>query len=101
MHLRRAALALGVVATAALVLSLAAGATIPVIKIATDPFTNASSQHKAAVKKHNRLEFRRSLNESRLDRFMASSAKSGCNPLQCEHTGTPRASAAVLLAREA
>ena len=39
MHLRRAALALGFVTTAALVLSLAAGATIPVVKIATDPFT--------------------------------------------------------------
>jgi hypothetical protein len=49
MHLRRAALALGSVATAALVLTLAAGATIPVLKIATDPFANGSSQHKTVV----------------------------------------------------
>ena len=49
MHLRRAALALGFVTTAALVLSLAAGATIPVVKIATDPFTNSTSQHKTIV----------------------------------------------------
>src|SRR5207244_12252060 len=49
MHGRRAALALGSAVTAALVLSLAAGATIPVLKIATDPFTNASSQHKTVV----------------------------------------------------
>src|ERR1041384_7268427 len=49
MHLRRAALALGFVTTAALVLSLAAGATIPVVKIATDPFTNSTSQHKTLV----------------------------------------------------
>jgi hypothetical protein len=49
MHLRRAALALGSVATAALVLSLAAGATIPVLKIGTDPFTNSTSQHKTIV----------------------------------------------------
>jgi len=46
---RRAALALGVAATAALVLSLAASATIPVLKIATDPFTNSTSQHKTVV----------------------------------------------------
>src|SRR5256885_5173651 len=46
---RRAALALGLAVTVALVLSLAAGATIPVLKIATDPFTNASSQHKTVV----------------------------------------------------
>src|SRR5216117_1691278 len=46
---RRAALALGSAATAALVLTLAASATIPVLKIATDPFTNASSQHKTVV----------------------------------------------------
>src|SRR3989440_4522603 len=46
---RRAALALASAATAALVLTLAAGATIPVLKIATDPFTNASSQHKTVV----------------------------------------------------
>jgi hypothetical protein len=31
------------------VLSLAASATIPVVKIATDPFTNSSSQHKTVV----------------------------------------------------
>ena len=49
MHVRRAALALGFAATAALVLSLAAGATIPVVKIATDPFTNSTSQHKTIV----------------------------------------------------
>jgi hypothetical protein len=49
MRRRRAALAFGVALTAALVLTLAAGATIPVIKIATDPFTNASSQHKTVV----------------------------------------------------
>src|SRR5919201_873273 len=46
---RRFALVLGLAATAALVLSLAAGATIPVLKIATDPFTNSSSQHKTVV----------------------------------------------------
>src|SRR5438067_11607764 len=46
---RRAALALGSAATAALVLTLVASATIPVLKIATDPFTNASSQHKTVV----------------------------------------------------
>jgi hypothetical protein len=46
---RRAALALGSAVTAALVLSLAASATIPIIKIATDPFTNSSSQHKTVV----------------------------------------------------
>src|SRR5436309_12653332 len=46
---RRAALALGSAATAALVLTLAASATIPVLKIATDPFTNGSSQHKTVV----------------------------------------------------
>jgi hypothetical protein len=49
MQARRAVLALGFAATVALVLSLAAGATIPVLKIATDPFTNASSQHKTVV----------------------------------------------------
>ena len=49
MHLRRAVLALGFVATAALVLSLAAGATIPVLQIGTDPFTNSTSQHKTVV----------------------------------------------------
>src|SRR5207244_12717704 len=46
---RRAALALGLAVTVALVLSLAAGATIPVLKIATDPFTNSASQHKTVV----------------------------------------------------
>jgi hypothetical protein len=49
MHLRRAALAVASTATAALVLSLAAGATIPVLKIGTDPFTNSTSQHKTVV----------------------------------------------------
>ena len=49
MHGRRAALALGLAATVALVLSLAASATIPVLKIATDPFTNSTSQHKTVV----------------------------------------------------
>jgi hypothetical protein len=46
---RRAALALGLAATAALVLSLAAGATIPILRIGTDPFTNSTSQHKTVV----------------------------------------------------
>src|SRR5437763_1264679 len=46
---RRFALALGLAAATALVLSPAAGATIPVLKIATDPFTNGSSQHKTVV----------------------------------------------------
>jgi hypothetical protein len=46
---RRAALALGSAVTAALVLSLTAGATIPILKIATDPFTNSTSQHKTVV----------------------------------------------------
>jgi hypothetical protein len=46
---RRAALALGLVAAAALVVSLAASASIPVLKIATDPFTNSTSQHKTVV----------------------------------------------------
>jgi hypothetical protein len=46
---RRAALALGLAAAAALVVSLTASATIPVLQIATDPFTNSTSQHKAVV----------------------------------------------------
>jgi len=46
---RRAALALGLAATAGLVLSLAASASIPVLKIATDPFVNSTSQHKTVV----------------------------------------------------
>jgi hypothetical protein len=46
---RRAALALGLAATAALVVTLAASATIPVLQIATDPFTNSTSQHKTVV----------------------------------------------------
>jgi hypothetical protein len=45
----RFALVLGTVAAAALVLSVAASATIPVVKIATDPFTNSTSQHKTIV----------------------------------------------------
>ena len=46
---RRAALALASAAAAALVMSLAASATIPVLQIATDPFTNSTSQHKTVV----------------------------------------------------
>jgi hypothetical protein len=46
---RRFALVLGAAAAAALVLSVAASATIPVVKIATDPFTNSTSQHKTIV----------------------------------------------------
>src|SRR5207237_3740707 len=46
---RRFAPVLGAAAAAALVLSVAAGATIPVVKIATDPFTNSTSQHKTIV----------------------------------------------------
>jgi len=55
MHLKpspfrgRFALVLGLAAAAALVLSVAAGAVIPVVKIATDPFTNSTSQHKTIV----------------------------------------------------
>jgi hypothetical protein len=49
MHVRRAAFGTALAATAALVLSLAASATIPVLKIATDPFTNSTSQHKTVV----------------------------------------------------
>ena len=45
----RFAVVLGTVAAAALVLSVAASATIPVVKIATDPFTNSTSQHKTIV----------------------------------------------------
>src|ERR687883_1258249 len=48
MHGRRA-LPLGVALVGALVLSLAASASIPILKIATDPFTNSTSQHKAVV----------------------------------------------------
>src|SRR5919201_306690 len=46
---RRAVLAIGLAAIAALVLSISAGATIPVLKIGTDPFTNSTSQHKTVV----------------------------------------------------
>ena len=46
---RRATLALGLAATAALVVSLAASASIPVLQIATDPFANSTSQHKTVV----------------------------------------------------
>jgi hypothetical protein len=46
---RRAALALGLATCAALVMSLAAAASIPVLQIATDPFTNSTSQHKTVV----------------------------------------------------
>src|SRR5256714_12721714 len=45
----RFALVFGTVAAAALVLSVAASAVIPVVKIATDPFTNSTSQHKTIV----------------------------------------------------
>src|SRR5213592_575195 len=45
----RFALVLGAAAAAALVLSVTAGAVIPVVKIATDPFTNSTSQHKTIV----------------------------------------------------
>jgi hypothetical protein len=45
----RFALVLGAAAAAALVLSVSAGAVIPVVKIATDPFTNSTSQHKTIV----------------------------------------------------
>jgi hypothetical protein len=45
----RFALVLGAAATAALVLSVTASAVIPVVKIATDPFTNSTSQHKTIV----------------------------------------------------
>src|SRR5436190_566795 len=46
---RRFTLVLGVAAAAVLALSVAASATIPVVKIATDPFTNSTSQHKTIV----------------------------------------------------
>src|ERR671936_2437133 len=45
----RFALVLGAAAAAALVLSVSAGAVIPVVKIATDPFTISTSQHKTIV----------------------------------------------------
>src|SRR5437868_8454188 len=45
----RFALVLGTVAAAALVLAVGASATIPVVKIAADPFTNSTSQHKTIV----------------------------------------------------
>src|SRR5438105_3623371 len=47
---RRFALVLGLAAAAGLVLSLAASATIPVLKIATDPSTTPTSKHKTVVK---------------------------------------------------
>ena len=46
---RRFVLVLGLAAAAALVLSLTASATIPVVKIASDTFTNTTSQHKTVV----------------------------------------------------
>jgi hypothetical protein len=46
---RRFALVLGAAAAIALVLSVGASAVIPVVKIATDPFTNSTSQHKTIV----------------------------------------------------
>src|SRR5204862_988610 len=45
----RFSLVLGAAAAAALVLSVVAGSVIPVVKIATDPFTNSTSQHKTIV----------------------------------------------------
>src|SRR5438552_17831970 len=45
----RFTLVLGAAAASALVLSVTAGAVIPVVKIATDPFTNSTSQHKTIV----------------------------------------------------
>jgi hypothetical protein len=47
--LRRLALALGLAATAALMVTLVASANVAVTIIATDPFTNASSQHATIV----------------------------------------------------
>jgi hypothetical protein len=46
---RRFALVLGVAGTAALLLSLTASATIPVVKIAKDTFLNTTSQHQTVV----------------------------------------------------
>ena len=46
---RRLSLAFGLAATAALVVSLSASANVAVLIIATDPFTNATSQHAAIV----------------------------------------------------
>jgi hypothetical protein len=46
---RRLALALGLAATAALTLTLVASANVAVTIIATDPFTNATSQHATIV----------------------------------------------------
>jgi len=46
---RRFSLALGLAAAAALTLSLVASANVTVLTIATDPFTNASSQHATIV----------------------------------------------------
>src|ERR671938_2098157 len=45
----RLSLVLGAAAAAVLVLSAGAGAVTPVVKIATDPFTNSTSQHKTIV----------------------------------------------------
>src|SRR5580765_4184420 len=46
---RRVALALGLVATLALVVTLAASANVALTQIATDPFTNTTSQHRTIV----------------------------------------------------
>src|SRR5438046_8155620 len=46
---RRFLLALGLAAAAALTLTLVASANVAVLTIATDPFTNATSQHATIV----------------------------------------------------
>src|SRR5947208_8602603 len=46
---RRLSVALALAATAALTLTLVASANVPVLTIATDPFTNSTSQHATIV----------------------------------------------------
>src|SRR6266516_887779 len=46
---RRLPLALGLAATATLVLAMVASANVALTQIAADPFTNATSQHKTIV----------------------------------------------------
>src|ERR687887_2924537 len=46
---KRLPLALALAATAALVAALSASANVPILIIATDPFTNATSQHATIV----------------------------------------------------
>ena len=46
---KRLPLAVGVAATAALVVALSASANVSVLIIATDPFTNSTSQHATIV----------------------------------------------------